>query len=68
MVRLGQHQGKIQALRQPQHSHGNQVWPTFPSVLDEELAFLLGYLAGDGFVASATDDHRVESAYPIHRM
>jgi intein/homing endonuclease len=28
-------------------------------VLDEELAFFLGYLAGDGFVAAQPDDHRV---------
>ena len=33
--------------------------PTLPGILDEELAFFLGYLAGDGFVASDEDDHRV---------
>ncbi len=59
LVKLGQHRGRLQALRQPVRRHGNQVWPTFPSVLDEELAFFLGYLTGDGFVASGDDDHRV---------
>ncbi|MBS1249663.1 MAG: Vitamin B12-dependent ribonucleoside-diphosphate reductase [Chloroflexi bacterium] len=56
---LGQHKGKLQALRKPTRQHGNQVMPAFPSVLDETLAFLLGYLAGDGFVASSDDDHRI---------
>jgi ribonucleoside-diphosphate reductase alpha chain len=59
LVQLGQHQGKLQALRQPKIEHGNQISPTLPSVLDEEFAFFLGYLTGDGFVASAEDDHRV---------
>ncbi len=73
LVKLGQHRGQLQALRQPVRRHGNQVWPTFPSVLDEELAFFLGYLAGDGFVASGDDDHRVgvtvaHSSYLFSRM
>jgi ribonucleoside-diphosphate reductase alpha chain len=57
--RLGEMKGSLQALRQPKPHHGNQVWPNLPVVLDEELAFFLGYLAGDGFVASGEDDHRV---------
>ncbi|MGQ9839221.1 MAG: adenosylcobalamin-dependent ribonucleoside-diphosphate reductase [Anaerolineae bacterium] len=59
MVRLGQQRGKLQALRHPQRGHGNQTWPQLPSILDEELAFFLGYLTGNGFVASRADDHRV---------
>jgi len=59
MVRLGEHRGKVQALRHPQREHGNQTWPKLPAILDEELAFFLGYLTGDGFVASGVDDHRV---------
>ena len=59
LVRLGQHRGSLQSLRRPIQRHGNQVWPKFPIVLDEEFAFFLGYLAGDGFVASGEDDHRV---------
>ncbi|HSD84023.1 MAG TPA: LAGLIDADG family homing endonuclease, partial [Anaerolineae bacterium] len=59
LVQLGQQRGQLQALRQPQHGHGNQVWPKLPAILDEELAFLIGYLIGDGFVAAAADDHRV---------
>ena len=39
--------------------HGNQIMPVFPPILDEELAFFLGYMAGDGFVARAEHDHRV---------
>ena len=59
LVRLGLHQGSYQKLRHPIRSHGNQDWPKLPVLLDEELAFFLGYLAGDGFVASHTDDHRI---------
>jgi ribonucleoside-diphosphate reductase alpha chain len=59
IVRLGQQRGQLQALRHPQQQHGNQDWPTLPVLLDEELAFFLGYLTGDGFVASRDDDHRV---------
>ncbi len=58
-VQLGQHRGQWQALRLPQREHGNQVWPKLPTILDEELAFFIGYLIGDGFVATASDDHRV---------
>jgi len=59
LVMLGQHAGRLQALKQVEQRHGNQVAPTLPPVLDEELAFFLGYLTGDGFVAQANDDHRI---------
>lgn len=59
LVALGQHRGRLQALRQPVPGHGNQAWPVLPKMLDEEFAFFLGYLAGDGFVASGGDDHRL---------
>jgi len=59
MVKLGQHKGKLRALRKPSVHHGNQIEPRLPSILDEEFAFFLGYLAGDGFVASADEDYRV---------
>jgi ribonucleoside-diphosphate reductase alpha chain len=59
LVRLGEHAGKMQALRASTQQHGNQVMPALPSILDEELAFFLGYMAGDGFVARDEDDHRV---------
>jgi ribonucleoside-diphosphate reductase alpha chain len=59
LVRLGEHVGRLQALRLPAKKHGNQVVPTLPPILDEELAFFLGYLAGDGFVAQGEEDHRV---------
>ncbi len=59
LVRLGQHKGTIQKLRHPAKRHGNQTWPRLPVILDEELAFFLGYLTGDGFIASQLDDHRV---------
>jgi len=59
LVQIGQHRGQLHALRQPHTEHGNQVWPRLPSVLDEELAFFLGYLIGDGFVAAQPDDHRI---------
>ncbi len=59
VVRLGEHTGRMQALRKPAQKHGNQVMPNLPSILDDELAFFLGYLAGDGFVAQGENDHRV---------
>jgi len=59
LVTLGQHSGHRQTLVQPVHHHGNQIMPDFPAALDEELAFFLGYLVGDGFVASAQADHRI---------
>jgi len=59
MVGLGQHRGSHQALRHPQRQHGNQIWPTLPRLLDEELAFFMGCLTGDGFVAAQPEDHRV---------
>jgi ribonucleoside-diphosphate reductase alpha chain len=73
LVNLGQHAGTLQALRAPNPRHGNQVWPSLPSILDEELAFFLGYLAGDGFVAQAEHDRRVgvsvaHSSYLMQEM
>jgi len=59
MVVLGQHMGQIQSLMQPSIQHGNQILPLFPTILDEELAFFLGYLMGDGFIAADENDHRV---------
>ncbi|MEW5827747.1 MAG: adenosylcobalamin-dependent ribonucleoside-diphosphate reductase [Chloroflexota bacterium] len=59
LVQLGEHRGQMQALKSPQKAHGNQVWPSLPALLDEELAFFLGCLAGDGFVAQGDHDHRV---------
>ncbi|MCI0713666.1 MAG: hypothetical protein L0154_26145, partial [Chloroflexi bacterium] len=58
LVKLGQHRGTLQSLQHPEQRHGNQVMPQFPAVLDEEFAFFLGYMAGDGFVASSEKDHR----------
>jgi ribonucleotide reductase alpha subunit len=59
VVRLGEHAGKLQVLKKPLQKHGNQVMRELPPVLDEELAFFLGYLAGDGFVAQGEEDRRV---------
>lgn len=59
LVQLGAHCGSLQALRHPHRVHSNQDWPTLPPLLDEELAFFIGYLTGDGFIASQENDHRV---------
>jgi ribonucleotide reductase alpha subunit len=59
VMRLGEHTGSFQVLKKPVKKHGNQVMPELPSILDEEFAFFLGYLAGDGFMARGEDDHRV---------
>ncbi len=73
LVKLGQHSGALQALRQPKRQHGNQTWPTLPSLLDEELAFFLGCLTGDGFVAAQAEDRRIgvsvaHSSYLMEEM
>ena len=73
LVRLGEHTGKLQMLKKPTQKHGNQVMPDLPSILDEEFAFFLGYLAGDGFVAQGEEDHRVgvsvaHSSYLMEEM
>lgn len=59
LVKLGQHKGHLQSLSHPVKQHGNQIMPIMKSVLDEELAFFLGYMSGDGFIASRNDDHRI---------
>lgn len=59
MVKLGQHQGKFQALRKPAYHHHNQDRVALPTILDEELAFFLGYFIGDGFMTSKEGDWRL---------
>ncbi|MCC7190266.1 MAG: adenosylcobalamin-dependent ribonucleoside-diphosphate reductase, partial [Anaerolineales bacterium] len=73
VVRTGEHTGALQSLKKPTQKHGNQVMPELPSMLDEEFAFFLGYLAGDGFVAQGEQDHRVgvsvaHSSYLMEEM
>ncbi|MEW6130035.1 MAG: LAGLIDADG family homing endonuclease [Acidobacteriota bacterium] len=59
MVTLGQHQGTLQRLRKPEYHHHNQDPVEFPETLDEELAFFLGYFAGDGFMTQRKGDWRL---------
>ena len=59
IVQLGQHQGQIQALRKPTYHHHNQDAVTLPNILDEELAFFLGYFMGDGFMTTKDGDWRL---------
>jgi len=73
LIQLGQHRGHSQTLISPLRQHGNQIMPHFPEILDEELAFFLGYLTGDGFVASGEQDHRIgvsvaHSSYLMDKM
>jgi ribonucleoside-diphosphate reductase alpha chain len=73
IVRMGEHVGKLQFLKKPTQKHGNQIMPELPSVIDEEFAFFLGCLAGDGFMAKGEDDHRVgvsvaHSSYLMEEM
>lgn len=73
LVALGQHQGHLQSLIAPKRRHGNQIMPAFPTVLDENFAFFLGYLIGDGFITSTKDDHRIgvtvaHSSYLVNEM
>ena len=65
-VILGQHHGHLQPLKPVEKRHGNQVMPRLPHVLDEEFAFFLGYLTGDGFVAQEENDHRIGVAVANH--
>src|SRR5690606_16769237 len=63
----------LQVLKKPVKKHGNQIMPELPSILDEEFAFFLGYLSGDGFMAKNDDDHRVgvsvaHSSYLMEEM
>src|SRR5262249_33932341 len=59
LVQLGQHQGQLQSLVHPVSQHGNQVMPELPTLLNQDMAFFLGYMVGDGFVASGADEHRL---------
>ncbi len=73
LVKLGQHRGQPQRLVRPRQQHGNQVMPRFPEALTEDLAFFLGYLIGDGFIARGDKDHRVgvtvaHSSYLMEEM
>jgi len=65
LVMLGQHQGKLKALKQVNITHHNQNPIKTPLVLDEILAFVLGYMTGNGFVASQGDDSRVGFSVPL---
>jgi len=73
IVKLGQHAGRSQALNCPVRHHGNQIMPDFPRAIDAEFAFFLGYMAGDGFVARGSSDHRIgvtvaHSSYLMREM
>ena len=73
LVKLGQHQGQRQRLLQPTYAHHNQDPVRLPSVLDEELAFFLGYFMGDGFMTVGDHDWRLgvtvaHTSYLIEEM
>ena len=59
MMLLGQHEGTLQALQRPAQQHGNQIMPSLSPILDEDMAFFMGYMSGDGFIASGESDHRI---------
>ena len=73
LVKLGQHQGSLQTLKHPAYSHHNQDRVKLPAVLDEDLAFFLGYFAGDGFSTMKAGDWRIglsiaHSSYLMEEM
>ncbi|MBI5669950.1 MAG: adenosylcobalamin-dependent ribonucleoside-diphosphate reductase [Chloroflexi bacterium] len=73
LVKLGQHRGKFQALKKPEHHHHNPDVVRLPSILDEELAFFLGYFMGDGFMTQEAGDWRLgvavaHSSYLVEEM
>ena len=51
-------------LKHPTVQHGNQINVELPELFDERFAFFLGYMAGNGFVASADDDYRIGVTVP----
>jgi ribonucleoside-diphosphate reductase alpha chain len=59
IIKLGQHAGKQQHLKKPDIKHHNQDIVELPDVLDEDLAFFLGYMAGDGFMTAKEGDWRL---------
>jgi ribonucleoside-diphosphate reductase alpha chain len=59
MVKLGQHQGQYQPLQHPALKHHNQDAVELPTVLDEKLAYFLGYFMGDGFMTARDGDWRL---------
>ena len=59
LVKLNQHTGMLQRLQLPNRKHHNQDMVVLPEVLDEELAFFLGYMAGDGFMTTKEGDWRL---------
>jgi ribonucleotide reductase alpha subunit len=59
LVKLGQHTGKVRSLQKPESKHHNQDLVDLPTVLDEDLAFFLGYFAGDGFMTNRDGDWRL---------
>ncbi len=63
-IKLGEHTGHKQELDHPTITHHNQIEPTFPNTLNKDLAFFLGYLTGNGFVASNEGDYRVGVTVP----
>lgn len=73
MVKLGQHKGEEQVLIKSSYQHFNQVKVDLPGILDEELAFFLGYFAGDGFMTVKDGDWRLgvavaHSSYLVDEM
>ncbi|MFM8319516.1 MAG: ribonucleotide reductase N-terminal alpha domain-containing protein [Chloroflexota bacterium] len=59
MVQLGRQQGAIQPLRRPSAPQGSPAARLLPPVLDEELAFFTGYLAGAGCLAAEAGGERI---------
>ncbi|MBN1563297.1 MAG: hypothetical protein JXA10_05625, partial [Anaerolineae bacterium] len=73
LVKLNQHQGKLQTLEHPEYHHFNQVEVDLPTVVDEDLAFFLGYFMGDGFMTTREGDWRLgvavaHSSYLVDEM
>jgi ribonucleoside-diphosphate reductase alpha chain len=59
IIPLGRHEGQEQQLIGVDKNHYNQTQINLPKKLDKDFGFILGYLAGDGFVASGDTDYRI---------
>lgn len=61
---LDTYSGTTHELIFPSITHFNQKEYTLPKTIDKEFAFLLGYMMGNGFVASKETDYRVGFSVP----
>ncbi|NDJ85052.1 MAG: adenosylcobalamin-dependent ribonucleoside-diphosphate reductase [Chloroflexi bacterium] len=58
LVKLNEHRGETQSLRRPEEQADQDLAAALSPILDEEMAFFLGYMGSAGFIAPSANDHR----------